>query len=40
MRDACRAARRQLTAYEDRRSAKATRHERERFANRPERQAD
>jgi hypothetical protein len=40
MRDACRAAQRQLRAYEDRRGSKASRHERERFSNRPEQQAE
>lgn len=40
MRDAFRAARRQLKAYEQRRGSKASRHEWERFTNRPERQAE
>lgn len=40
MRDAFRAARRQLGAREDKRGAKAARHERERLMNRPERRQD
>ena len=40
MRDACDAAKRQLKAHEGRRSAKAARHERERFDNRPEQQPE
>jgi len=40
MRDACRAARRQVSAHEARRGSKAARHERERFNNRPERQSE
>jgi hypothetical protein len=40
MRDAFRAARRQLKAYEQRRGSKAARHEWERFANRPDQQAE
>jgi hypothetical protein len=40
MRDAFRAARRQLEAHEDKRSGRAARHEHERFDNRPEQQAE
>lgn len=40
MRDAFRAARRQLEAHEAKRGGKAARHERERFDNRPEQQAE
>jgi ribosome-associated translation inhibitor RaiA len=40
MRDACDAAKRQLKAHERRRSAKAARHVRERFNNRPDQQRE
>lgn len=40
MRDAFRAARRQLEGHEAKRGAKAARHEHERFENRPEQQAE
>ena len=39
MRDACDAARKQLEAYEGRRSGKGAKHERERFEGKPERGA-
>ena len=40
MRDACEAARKQLEAYESRRSGKGRQHEQERYSNRPEQQAE
>lgn len=40
MRDACEAARKQLQAYEGRRRGKGIQHERERYLNRPEQQAE
>jgi ribosome-associated translation inhibitor RaiA len=40
MRDAFRAARRQLEGHQAKRGVKAARHEQERFENRPEQQAD